>query len=163
MMKEIRKGDTTAMSIQPLEIISPRSFTFAIGPNPGVFSILATGIAVFSFRGISDSEYLREDLIFTIPDSLGNNIAIQTNAGPDYKPVFIGSTTLAVPATVELDGPGVLGWGVDDAVTDPDYPPPNDGAFILLTLRARVVVRSVNTVILRMGYQVNTLFGHRRI
>jgi hypothetical protein len=153
-----------AMSIQPLEIVNPQFMNFFdvdVFPVPGSFAItthfeevVATGVALLDLRGISDNEYRREDVTFTIPSSDGSPFIL-----PQVGRYNVQTATIAFPATVEFDGPGVLGWGVDTATTDLVAFPPNsnaepNGGFVL---HARVVVRSTNTVILRMGYQVTAI------
>jgi hypothetical protein len=96
------------------------------------------------------------DVTFLIPRADGSTFEIdQANRRS------IQTATIAFPATVEFDGPGILGWGVDTATTDVTLFPPNNNADPNggLSLYARVVVRSTNTVILRLGYQVTAIIG----
>jgi len=120
----------------------------------GLPHIVATGVAILELRGISDNDYRREDVTFIIPRSDGSPFVL-----PQADRYDVQTTTIAFPATVELDGPGVLGWGVDNATTNLVLFPPNTNAEPNggLALHATVVVRSTNTVVIRMGYQVHAI------
>lgn len=104
---------------------------------------IISGVALIDFRGTTDADYRREDVSFTVPK---NDAGDPFGADPG---AFVAASGIAYPATIELDGPGILGWGGDSVTTTVS----NQGNSVVTTMTARVVARSQNAVLMRMGFQ----------
>src|SRR5205807_228105 len=99
-----------------------------------------TGVALIDFRGTTDAEYRREDVSFTVPkNDAGDPFLADPTLGYSGK-----AGGIAYPATIELDGPGILGWGIDAVTTTVS----RQGDFLITTIIPRVVVRSQNAVLM---------------
>jgi hypothetical protein len=96
-------------------------------------------------------DWTREDLEFVVPN-------IPTFDPETQRPItYNDSNCVIFPATIEIDDPNIhtwFGWGVDSAQTIISGSFSNQQVIV----RARVVVKSVPCIMVRVGFSVNTLW-----
>jgi len=129
------------MSVTLIDVVDKKTLEVGVnGPDDIHTLVIATGVALFTYRGSGD-QFIRD------------TVAIPTGVFINDPGTFRGASAIAALASIANDGvANNAGWAVD-SVRAPDPAPVGE-----YTLTANVAVRDSDGFLLRIVYQANLLF-----
>jgi hypothetical protein len=147
--KGLSKGRQMTIFANAFDGVKTVKLQFGGGPASGLF--VTTGVAIIDFRGSLD-DWTREDLEFVVP-------TIPTwDAESNAPVVLLDCTAVVYPTTIEVADRTMqtwFGWGVDhfQASVTGAFPDQQQ-----VTVTARVVAKSVPSIMVRVGFAVHTVW-----